>query len=114
MIHYEEHALDGDVWVIKVEGELDSYTSSDFFDCLEVEIEKGRDRIIVDCSSLEHVSSAGIAALIRAHAKMKRRGGDVKLAALKGKVAEVLRLTHLDRILGIYPDVRTAHQAFDA
>lgn len=112
MIDFKSHTLDGDVLVITVTGELGPYTSSAFFDCLEGEIENGHRRIIVDCSHLHYLSSVGIGSLVRAHTRMKKHGGDVKLAALQGPVADVLRVTHLDKILAMYPDVESAHRAF--
>ena len=114
MIDFRARTVDGDVWVISAIGELDTYTSSAFFDCIEAEIENGKKKIIVDCSDLNYLSSAGIGTLIRVHSRMKKLGGDVILAALRGTPADVLRLTHLDRVLGIYDDVEHACQSFKA
>ena len=112
MIEYNIRRLEKAVTALEVTGELDNFTSGDFFACLESEIEKGSVRIVVDCSGLSHISSSGIASLIRAHARMKKHGGDVKLAGLQGPVSQVLHLTSLDRVFGIYPDVPSALAAF--
>jgi anti-anti-sigma regulatory factor len=39
---------------------------------------------------------------------MKRIGGDVKLAAVQGAVAQVMRVVGLNRIFQIYPSVGDA------
>ena len=114
MIHYKAYDLEDDILLIEVGGALDSYTARDFFDCLESEIEKGHQKIIVACANLTELSSSGLAALVRAHARMKKVNGDVRLAGLKGAAMGVLRITHLDRVFGIYPDVERARQAYQS
>ena len=114
MIDFKARTVDGDIWVISAIGSLDTYTSVAFFDCIEAEIENGKQKIVVDCSALEYLSSAGIGTLIRVHSRMKKLGGDVKLAALKGSPADLLRVTHLNRVFGIYNDVEQACQSFKA
>jgi len=99
--------------VLEVAGELDNYAVKDFTACLEYEIEKGHRRIIVDCSNLRFVSSMGVGMLVRVHGLMRKQGGDVKLASVRGMVADLFKLTHLDRLFNIYPDVDTAAASFN-
>ena len=98
--------------VLEVIGDLDNYAVKDFTECLEYEIEKGHRRIIVDCSGLRFVSSMGVGTMVRIHGKMSKQGGDVKLAALTGLVADLFKLTRLDRLFNIYPSVSQAAAAF--
>jgi anti-anti-sigma factor len=44
-------------------------------------VDAGVDKIIVDCSRLEYISSYGIGVLVRLHKALMARGGDVKIAA---------------------------------
>jgi anti-sigma B factor antagonist len=104
----------GDVLVMEVSGRLDNDTSQFFFDCLQGEIEEGNRRVVLDCSDLTFLSSMGIGTLIRAQSRLKQRGGTVKLAAVQGVVADVLRVVHLDRLLDLYPDVDSAVKSFGA
>jgi anti-anti-sigma regulatory factor len=39
---------------------------------------------------------------------MRRKGGDVRLAGVRGLVTQVLTLAHLDRLFELYPDVERA------
>jgi anti-anti-sigma regulatory factor len=50
--------------------------------------------------------------LMRLHARMAPRGGNVKMACVKGMIRQVLTLTRLDTIFEIYPDVDRARLAF--
>lgn len=103
---------DDDVLVVGVCGDLDTESAEYFFSCLANEIENGHIKVIVDCRGLEHMSSMGLAMLIRAHSRLKKHGGDVKIARIEGVVATVIRKVNLDKLLNIYPTVRAAHAAF--
>lgn len=94
--------------VLGVDGGLDASTAAQFTTEVEQLIEGGITRIIVDCSKLSYLSSAGLAALLRTHSRMARHGGDVRIAGAHGMVAQVLHLTRLDRLLQLYPDVERA------
>lgn len=116
MIDYNRYTTGprNDVLVMEVSGRLDNDTSQFFFDCLQGEIEEGNTRVVLDCSELTFLSSLGIGTLIRIQSRLKQRGGTVKLAAVPGVVADVLRVVHLDRLLDIYPDVAAAVASFAA
>jgi hypothetical protein len=45
---------------------------------------------------------------------MRKIGGDIKLAALFGMAADVVRLVGLDKALNIYGDLEFARQSFYA
>lgn len=96
------------VMVVAIDGGLDSRTAEEFSTQVERLVEGGISRIIVDCAELTYVSSAGLAALLRVHARMRRKGGDVRLAGVRGLVTQVLTLAHLDRLFELYPDVERA------
>ena len=99
---------DNDLMVMAVDGGLDGRTAEEFVAQVEQLVEGGVRRIIVDCSQLTFLSSAGLAALLRVHHRMTRHGGDVRLAGVQGMVTQVLHLTRLDRMLQLYPDVERA------
>ena len=103
--------IDRNVMLVEVDGGLDATTSAQFTDALEKMIDVGIDRIIVDCDRLHYVSSAGIATLLRLHKRMHRRGGEVKLASVRGLVFDVLRAMKLDEVFNVYADVERARLA---
>ncbi|MFO0874072.1 MAG: STAS domain-containing protein [Phycisphaerales bacterium] len=105
---------DHNLMVLAIDGGLDNRTAEEFVAQVTQLVEGGVNRIIVDCAALNYVSSAGLAALLRVHARMRRLEGDVRLAGLRHAVAQVLRLTHLDRLLEMYPDVEQARLSFRA
>jgi len=44
---------------------------------------------------------------------MEREGGKVLVAGATGHVAELLELTHLNRLVGMYPDAAAARSALE-
>lgn len=102
------------VMVVAIDGGLDGPTAEEFTKQIEALVEGGISRIIVDCSKLTFVGSAGLAALLRIHTRMRRKGGDVRLAGMPGLVAQVFVLTRLDRLFEMYPDVERARLSLRA
>lgn len=110
MIEFESNTLDGanDTLVLFVQGRLDNESSEYLLDCIQGHIEDGTKNFVLDCSELDYISSIGLGTLVRANSRLKRSEGKVLLVGVAGVVAEVLRISHLDRIFNIYPDVETA------
>ncbi len=104
--------VDPNALIVTVDGGLDRTTSVQFVDAIEKMIATGLCHIIVDCGKLRYISSYGIGTLIRLHKRMRKRGGDVKLASLHGVVWDVLRTASLDKVFNIYPNVERARLAF--
>ncbi len=108
--YYDE--VDGDILIIKADGGLNADTADQFGESIEKLVDAGLTQIIIDCTRLEYISSIGLSVLIRLHRRMRRHGGDVKIASIKGLVADVLSITRLDTVFDIYPDVNRARLAF--
>ena len=115
MIDYETYRMgdDDQILVIAVSGSLDSEGSGYFFDCVKGFIEAGNHRIVIDCRNVDYISSLGLGTLVRAHSRMKKFGGDVKLARIEGFVADVLKTVGLHRLFHLYPTVREACASFE-
>jgi anti-sigma B factor antagonist len=71
-------------------------------------------RVIFDFSQLDYLDSAAIGTLVNCLTKLRRAGGDLRLAGLKPMVAGVFKLTKIDTIIKIFPSVAAAAQDFPA
>lgn len=71
-------------------------------------------RVILDLAELTFLNSAGLGAIIAAHRRCRDGGGALGVAGPREGVAQLLRITQLDRLLRIYPDVRSARAALTA
>lgn len=107
-----EHEDNPAIHVVDIEGNLDGETAEYFFKCIEATIDEGRTKLIVNCVKLEYISSLGLAMLMRVHARMKKLGGDVRVARLEGVVADALSISGFDKILKMYPSVGDAAASF--
>lgn len=104
--------IDGDILAIVLRSNLDSASAPDFDRQIRGHLDAGHSKIIIDCRNVGFISSLGIASLIVLQTKLRRRGGEVKLAAISGPVMEVMRLVRLDKLLEIYGDLEFARKAF--
>lgn len=105
---YEKVGKNKDIVAVVLTGKLDENNCSYLLDCVRDEILDGRKKLILDCGQLEYISSMGLGMLVRVNARMNKIGGDVKLAAVEGMVANVINVVGLGRIFQIYPTVEEA------
>ncbi|MDP6479088.1 MAG: STAS domain-containing protein [Phycisphaerales bacterium] len=104
--------IDGDMMVLRADGGLDATNAAAFIKEVEAIAGGGINRLIIDCSNLTHISSVGLGALIRLHARVAKQGGEVKLCGVSGVVMQVLSMMRLDRVFGMYPDIDQARLSF--
>ena len=108
--YYSE--VDKDILIIRADGGLNSDNANQFVNELAALIDAGQSKIVVDCSRLDTITSYGLGVLIRLHTKLAKIGGDVKLACVKGVIEKVFKITHLNKIFEMYPDVSRASLMF--
>jgi anti-sigma B factor antagonist len=108
--HYDD--VQEDILIIKADGDLNGETADEFVESIGKLVDAGLHSIIIDCSGLDHISSSGLGMLVRLNKRMDEKVGDVKIASVKGLIVSVLRMTRLDKMFSIYPDVESARQAF--
>jgi len=109
-INFQE--AEDNVLVVNLDGGIDSNTAKELNDSLTKMVDAGFDKIVIDCSKLSYISSLGIGTLVTLHRRLKKRGGDVKLACLYGTVWDVFKVSKLDMIFNIFDDVARARLAF--
>jgi anti-sigma B factor antagonist len=109
---FESTILDGDILAIVLDGNLDSVSTPQFDRQIQAHLEAGHSKIIIDCRKLGYISSLGIASLVALQIKLRRRGGEAKLAAIFGPAMETLRLVRLDKMFEIYGDLEFARESF--
>lgn len=72
----------------------------------------GETGIILDLGKVTFIDSTGIGALIRVHSAAMRKGASVKLLHLTKRVYDVLQITRLSSVFGIYDDLEKAKASF--
>ncbi len=83
----------GNVMVFTLSGRLDSSTSSEVDNKILDAIEGGAHDVILDFSSLDYISSAGIRVLVHCHKELEKKQGNIFLAAVPKPIENVLYIT---------------------
>jgi anti-sigma B factor antagonist len=68
--------------------------------------------IILHLAEVDFVDSGGLGTLVRLRSKAQNDGGDVKLCALPARIAEILRITRLQKVFESHPSESEAVAAF--
>lgn len=71
-------------------------------------MEMGCRIVIADLSSLELMNSSGMGMLINSHTSLNKQGAKFALANVPDKIHQLLEMTHLNKVLKIYDDTKTA------
>jgi anti-sigma B factor antagonist len=74
-------------------------------------IKQGSRKLVLDFSGLNYMDSAGVGVLAMCVGIMEREGGKLLVAGATGHVEQLLELTHLNRLVGMYPDAASARSA---
>jgi len=92
--------VDG-VAVMRPEGFINAHTVRQFEEALEALVHAGRFTILLDCSFLNYISSAGLGAIMGLIETVRANGGDILLCNLQKNVHEIfdtLGFTQLYRV----------------
>jgi anti-anti-sigma factor len=111
---FDARLLDGDILAVVLRGDLDSTSAPEFTKQIQAHLDSGRSKIIIDCRNMGYISSLGIGSLVTLQSRLRRQGGEVKLAAILGPAMELLRLMRMDKILSIHGDLEFARKSFYA
>ncbi|OPY42822.1 MAG: STAS domain protein [Methanoregulaceae archaeon PtaU1.Bin222] len=84
--------------VISPAGRIDAATAPLLENQLSGAIDGGDRKIVVDLSSVEYISSAGLRALLAAMKRLRALGGKMVLCSLHPYVKEVFDMTGFSRI----------------
>ena len=110
-----EERLRGDspVSVITLRGTVETTNAAGLEDTLQRVIDDRCYRIVVDLADVSYVSSAGWGIFISEIKRIRRNGGDIKLAAMRPEVREVFELLEFNSILRPFDDRKLAVKDFD-
>ncbi len=76
-------------------------------------VEQGHIKIVLDCSKLEAIDSAGVGMFMFSSGLTMKAGGQLRVAAPSARVSEVFKMTRVDQVLSIHPDVEEALRSLE-
>ncbi|MBO9308433.1 MAG: STAS domain-containing protein [Chloroflexi bacterium] len=100
------------VMLIEVSGRVDSLSATKLGEALNEQIDSGRNRLVIDLSNVEYISSAGLRELVSAAKKVRSSGGDLRIAGPSHRVRDVLQLAGLLELLQVFPTQIEAVSSF--
>lgn len=103
----------GKATVFSLKGRLDSATSNEVEEKIIHSIENGSNDIILDFSSLDYISSAGIRVLVHCHKEIEKKHGHIILAAVPKPIENVLYITGFLPYFKIYDGKSQAVEALN-
>ncbi|MBN1495975.1 MAG: STAS domain-containing protein [Spirochaetes bacterium] len=113
MVIKHAEVMDNRVAVVDIEGPLDSYTSPDFEDYVNLLLEKNIVFILFDAARMEYVSSEGIGLLLFLQKKISEANGFFVIFNLQDEIQALYSLLGFDKIFRIVPSRAEALQMMD-
>lgn len=100
--------IEGEIQVIEVVGEVDASSSIQLDTAISQAIVDEESKIIIDCSKLNYISSAGLGVFMSYIQDIENKGIKMVICCLNEKVESVFKILGLDQLLKI---VETKNQA---
>ncbi|MCA6078279.1 STAS domain-containing protein [Fulvivirga sedimenti] len=94
--------------VMKVIGEIDASSSIQLDEAIGDIISEGAGNLIVDCSELSYISSAGLGVFMSYIEEFRKQDAGLVIAGLNPKVRNVFDILGLDQLLTISDTVEDA------
>jgi anti-sigma B factor antagonist len=91
-----------DAVILSVSGKLDATTAKTFEDRILGVINGGTQRLVVDLSQLDYISSSGLRVFILAAKRLQTVDGKIVLCSMKDHVRQVFDLAGFSSMLSIY------------
>ena len=80
---------------------------------LQPMLEGDRPRVVLDCSKVQNIDSAGVEMLLHCLEEAMKRDGDLKLAAVSPASAVILELMRVDRLFEVFENCEKAAESFE-
>ncbi len=113
ILHLSKHQIKPGITVIEMKGSIHAGT-----DCRRLESETTAliaDKVklvIFDFTNITHIDSSAIGSLVRSHMELKKSGGVLRLAGVKGMLDGALKMTKVDKLVEMYPTAPAAAENF--
>jgi len=104
----------GPVVIMQLPEELNVKEVDKFMQEMGPLLESNRPRIVLECSQVRSMESAGVEMLLRCLEEVLKRDGDLKLAALSPEAEVILELMRVARVFETFSTSEEAARSFNA
>ena len=102
----------GPVIVMELPEKLNHAEAQSFMNELQPLLEEDRPCVVLDCSQIQSMDSAGVETLLHCLQEAMKRDGDLKLAAVSPASAVILELMRVDRLFEVFETTDQAVRSF--
>jgi len=101
-LEVETRELD-DIVLLYPQGFINAHTVRLFEGEIQKALERHRFKIVVNCSRLVYIASAGLGAIMGAIEEVRGNGGDIRLSELNETVANIFEILGFNHLYQIFP-----------
>jgi anti-sigma B factor antagonist len=113
ILNIQKKRIEPDIMVVELQGKVCMGNSAKELEWAVTELQNANEKkVIFDLSGVTMMDSTGIGIVAMCSGKMKKAGGELRVAGAQGVVADVLKLTHMEAIVGLYATTAEAAAAF--
>lgn len=91
---------------------MDAHTAPQFENAVQSEFRAGHVQLVIECSRLTYISSAGLGVFMSFIEEIRAAGGDIKICGLAPKVFQVFDILGFSALFDILPDLPAAVQQY--
>jgi anti-anti-sigma factor len=106
------HPLVDDIWAVTPEGRITVPTARSMEEALNILLDGGHTRVVVDFSAATYITSLGLKVLLVSQRRARALGGDVQLAALGPRMQEIFEMAGFEQIFHFHASTAEAARSF--
>ena len=113
MLDIQTKTLSSEIVVLEIAGRITLGGESKQLDwAVDKLVGEGRKKVIFDLAGVTNVDSTGIGIIVMSAGKLKKAGGELRVAGATAHVADVLKLTNVNQIVPLHPTATAAAEGF--
>jgi anti-sigma B factor antagonist len=98
---FSESKGSGGVTTVQVDGQLIVGNRHELKELVQVALDRGDRRLLIDFSRTGYIDSSGLGALVSISKRIRESGGELRLAGLNEDLRSLFELTKLDTLFTI-------------
>ncbi len=104
----------GSTAILHLQGKLDGISSPEVQESITQSLESGTKNIVLDCASLEYMSSAGIRVLLQSYHQVGKKAGKIVLTSVPKTIEQTLYVTGFLSYFKMFNTVTDALQSLES
>ncbi len=113
VLQIEEKRAEPGVVVLEMKGRISLGAASQEVEWRVADLlKRGEKKVIFDMTGVNFVDSTGVGILVTCFGRLRKSGGELRLAGVQGIVQETLSMTQIDRVISLFPQVSAAAKDF--